>query len=120
MAQVLSRYLMQCLNKGENQMARGNMAKEAVIATLREAFGNKFLGKRDKKYYVIADDGENGDVQIAISLTCPKVEIEFAETPSSDIEQDNGSQPTASAPEPVEFTQEEQDNIDRLMKMFNL
>jgi len=101
-------------------MARGNIAKEAVIATLKEAFGSNFLGERDKKYYVIADDGENGNVQIAISLTCPKVEIEFAETPSSGIEQDKDSRPTTSAPEPVEFTQEEQDNIDRLMKMFNL
>ena len=101
-------------------MARGNIAKEAVIATLKEAFGSNFLGEKDKKYYVIADDGENGFVQIAISLTCPKVEIEFAETPSSEAERDNNTQSTVSAPEPVEFTQEEQDNIDRLMKMFNL
>lgn len=111
---------MQCLDKGENQMARGNIAKEAVIATLKEAFGSKFLGEKDKKYYVTADDGENGFVQIAISLTCPKVEIEFAETPSSEVEQGNGTHSTASAPEPVEFTQEEQDNINRLMEMFNL
>ena len=111
---------MKCLDKGENQMARGNIAKEAVIATIKEAFGGKFLGEKDKKYYVIADDGENGAVQIAISLTCPKVEIEFAEMPSSGEEQENVSQPTTSAPEPVEFTQEEQDNINRLIKMFNL
>lgn len=100
-------------------MVRGNIAKEAVIAALKAAFGDKFLGEKDKKYYVIADDGENGNVQIAVSLTCPKVEVEFAETPSSSANQDNAPQPTASASD-IEFTPEEQDNIDRLMKMFDL
>lgn len=100
-------------------MVRGNIAKEAVIAALKKAFGDKFLGEKDKKYYVIADDGENGNVQIAVALTCPKVEIEFAETPSSGIDQDNAPTPVAPASD-IEFTPEEQDNIDRLMKMFNL
>lgn len=56
-------------------MAKGSIAKEAIVRKLAEAFGEDFLGEYDKKYYVKAK--ENGQyVQIAISLTCPKTPVE--------------------------------------------
>ena len=56
-------------------MAKGSIAKEAIVRKLSEAFGEDFLGEYDKKYYVKAK--ENGQyVQIAISLTCPKTPVE--------------------------------------------
>lgn len=56
-------------------MAKGSIAKDAVVEKIAEAFGEDFLGSYDKKYYVRAK--ENGQyIQIAISLTCPKTPVE--------------------------------------------
>ena len=58
--------------------ARGTVAKQEVTEKLREAFGDNFIGEHEKKIYVWANDG--GDrVQIAITLTCPKIQIETGE-----------------------------------------
>ena len=52
-------------------MAKGAVAKQAVINRIAEAFGTDFIGEVDKKVYVWAT--ENGErVQIAMALTCPK------------------------------------------------
>ena len=65
-------------------MAKGTVAKQKVTETIREAFGINFIGEYDKKLYVLANDGGEM-VQIAISLTCPKVQVEFAaSTPVGD------------------------------------
>ena len=51
---------------------RGTVAKQEVTEKLREAFGDNFIGEHEKKIYVWANDG--GDrVQIAITLTCPRI-----------------------------------------------
>ena len=56
-------------------MAKGSIAKDAVVEKIAEAFGEDFLGSYDKKDYVRAK--ENGQyIQIAISLTCPKKPVE--------------------------------------------
>ena len=56
-------------------MAKGSIAKDAVVEKIAEAFGEDFLGSYDKKYYVRAK--ENGQyMQIVISLTCPKTPVE--------------------------------------------
>lgn len=56
-------------------MAKGSIAKDAVVEKIAEAFGEDFLGSYDKKYYVRAK--ENGQyIQIAISLICPKTPVE--------------------------------------------
>lgn len=54
--------------------SRGTIAKENVVRKIVEAFGNDYIGEADKKIYVWADDGGQR-VQIAIAMTCPKVEI---------------------------------------------
>ena len=56
-------------------MARGAEAKIVVANKLMEIFGNDYIAEVDKKHYVWANDGGER-VQIAISLTCPKVFIE--------------------------------------------
>lgn len=107
-------------------MAKGNAAKEAVIAKIKAAFGDKYLGEKDKKVYVLADDAENGEMQIALTLVCPSKPIpleEFDNAATSKAAPDLGFEwgevtPT-SAPQ-LEITEEEQENIDRLMKMFDL
>lgn len=60
-------------------MARGNIAKTEVQRIISEAFGDNYIGEIDKKIYVLANDGGE-QVQIAISLTCPKVSVEMPNT----------------------------------------
>jgi hypothetical protein len=38
-------------------MARGNVAKSAVIEKIKQAFGNDFVAVVDSKVYVWANDG---------------------------------------------------------------
>ena len=55
-------------------MAKGQIAKDFVEKKIQAAFGADYVGTVDKKIYVTAM--ENGEkVQVAISLTCPKVPI---------------------------------------------
>lgn len=56
---------------------RGEGAKNNVVKKIQEAFGEDFIGIRDKKIYVNAiDSPSNEKLQIAITLTLPKVTID--------------------------------------------
>ena len=104
-------------------MAKGDFAKNNVIAKLQKAFGNDFIGEYSKKIYVWEDD--NGEkVQIAISLTHPKAYV--SSVPQEDADggicfdapQNNVIATTGFVP--AEITQEEQDNLATLLAKFNL
>lgn len=90
---------------------KGAVAKENVIEIIKKTFGQDFLGEQDKKLYVLADDGGE-KVQIAISLTCPKVGIE---TMSAEPRSETAKQPAA-----VEVTQEETETLSTLLKKLGL
>lgn len=95
--------------------ARGTVAKQEVTEKLREAFGDNFIGEYEKKIYVWANDG--GDrVQIAITLTCPKIQIETG-TVSADSDP---AFPTAASAQSIEFTDQEKKNLEDLMARLNL
>ena len=52
-------------------MAKGDTIKKEIAAKLAEAFGDRWIGEVDKKYYI--SGRENGEtIQIAVALTCPK------------------------------------------------
>lgn len=56
-------------------MAKGQEAKDKVIAVLQEAFGDSFLGIVDKKVYLLSE--ENGEAtQVCLAMTCPKTPID--------------------------------------------
>lgn len=58
-------------------MARpGEIAKEKIESIMRLAFKDRFLGVQDKKLYIMIPDGEHGETQISITLTCPKTGID--------------------------------------------
>ena len=65
---------------------------------------------------------ENGEkVQIAISLTCPKVDVSFAAQPLKGMDWNETITPTAQVSLPVtEVTQEERDTITELMNRLGL
>lgn len=107
-------------------MARGNDAKEIVIKKIAETFGTDYLGLYDKKIYVQAKEGGEM-VQIAISLTCPKVPVQFsAAAANDDGDWDFSDTPKApvvsavQAPPVPEITEEEKQNLADLMARLGL
>lgn len=85
-----------------------------------------FIGSYDKKYYFLEE--ENGEqVQIAISLTCPKNPIQV----DSSVSLDDGdfdftddapktSKVAVSVAPPAEISEEEKKNIAELMAKLGL
>lgn len=108
-------------------MARGQIAKDLVEKKIIEAFGQNYIGIQDKKLYVIAK--ENGeDIQIAISLTCPKVPLDLGEKARREAEMDidaGGAFGAASVQAPVykkatEISEEEKYNLQKLMERLGI
>lgn len=90
---------------------RGAAAKDYVTKKIQETFGPDFLGIVDKKLYInVKENGEN--LQVAISLTCPKENLEFDSAPS--VKNDEGTAATA------QFTQKEKETIEELMRRVGL
>ena len=106
-------------------MARGNIAKDLVEKKIIAAFGADYVGTADKKIYVQAL--ENGEkVQIAISLTCPKVPITVDNTVQIgdyNFEDSTLTTVTTSAAGgfiPAEISDEERANVAALMARLGL
>ena len=95
-------------------MARGANAKAAVENKIAAAFGEDYIGMYDKKLYVWADDGGER-VQIAISMTCPKTKFS--------VEGDSFPEGNFGTPDtyvPAEMTENEMDNVRRLIQELGL
>ena len=89
-------------------MAKGNIAKQNIENKIKEVFGADYIGIFDKKLYLWADDGGER-VQVALTMTCPKVFV--------------GVDAPAEAPDefqPAEITQQEQDNLKMLIERLGL
>ena len=97
--------------------ARGTVAKQNVINQIAEAFGQNYVGEYDKKLYVIADDG-GSPVQIAISLTCPKVEIAVGDAVQHTAVEPGARRETAVIEQ--EMTAEEKETIKTLFERLGL
>lgn len=91
---------------------KGTIAKTNVENKIKEAFGSDFVGIADKKLYVLAEDGGQ-KVQIAISLTCPKVGLDVDAPVGNSFVEGTG------APV-VEMTAEEEANIQTLIAKLGL
>lgn len=121
---------------------KSDIAKSEVERKIALAFGDDFIGVQDKKIYVWADAGGER-IQIAISMTAPKVWIEGESaakptvvTPkvAGDVppweEDTSGTGWDFSAPSQVnvvatppaasEITKEEKENIATLMARLGL
>ena len=104
-------------------MAKGAIAKQNVINKLQAAFGADYIGEYDKKYYVWSQ--ENGErVQIAISLTCPKVPVEVSATAATgdfNFEDDApGVVVAAGGFQAAEITDDERARVRDLMRALDL
>ena len=106
-------------------MAKGTQAKENLINKIIDDNRSNFIGLYDKKYYFWAS--ENGEqIQIAISLTCPKNPIAVDKNINLDGGDFDFSDESKSAAiaitsaEPAEITEEEKKNIADLMAKLGL
>ena len=104
-------------------MAKGAVAKQAVINRIAEAFGTDFIGEVDKKVYVWAT--ENGErVQIAMALTCPKTPVEPPDADGGDWNFEDAPAATGTVAAPVktaaEISEAEKKNIADLMSRLGL
>lgn len=96
--------------------AKGSVAKLFVENKIKEVFGKDFIGMADRKLYIWADDGGQ-KVQIAISLTCPKVGLDIE---GNGFVDDTGLMGTYTGEPVIEITPEEEENIQTLIKKLNL
>lgn len=103
-------------------MAKGVLAKKVLINKIIGALSDEYVGTSDNKYYfAIPENGEK--VQIAITLTCPKVGIDtsgnkinpkeeagldFSYTPPEVVAQ-------TKREEKVEADAAEQENVKKLL-----
>jgi hypothetical protein len=106
-------------------MAKGAEAKSRVVAKLKEAFGDAFLGEMNGKYYVESkEDGET--IQVAINLTCPKVLFEKSAAaapvvaPTSAFGPGSAASMAAPTPPPADIGEEERANVNRLIAELGL
>ena len=104
-------------------MAKGTIGKQNVINKIKQAFGADFIGEYDKKIYVWTT--ENGErIQIALSLTCPKVPVAISDNPTTgdfNFEDDAPNVVVAAgAYQPAEITKEERERVNYLMKRLGL
>lgn len=99
--------------------AKGTIAKTNVENKIKEAFGNDFVGIADKKLYVWAEDGGQ-KVQIAISLTCPKVGLDSEAPTGNSFVEGSGIVGTYVGEPIVEMTPEEEANIQTLIEKLGL
>lgn len=103
---------------------KGALAKEAVTKKIAEAFGSDYIGESDKKLYVWGD--ENGEkIQIAISMTCPKVLFsgdsdQTGFNSSASNGEMNFDTITDDIPKKVEISVDEKKNIENLMAKLGL
>ena len=102
---------------------RGTKAKENVLEIIKKAFGNDYIGVVDKKIYISAIDDGGERVQIALSMTCPKVMINTVNT--SELSYNTGrdfsnDDVVAVAPDKVEISDEERENVRKLMQRMGL
>ena len=104
-------------------MAKGTIGKQNVINKIKQAFGADFIGEYDKKIYIWTT--ENGErIQIALSLTCPKVPVAISGNPTTgdfNFEDDAPNVVVAAgAYQPAEITKEERERVNDLMKRLGL
>ena len=95
-------------------------AKEEAFQRIAKEFGTDTVGIYDKKLYVnIMKDGS--PVQIAISLTCPKIPVGIVgKSDSINFEDTTLPEVAPTRFSPAEYTPEERQTIEDLMKALGL
>ena len=102
-------------------MAKGQIAKQKLADRLAAALGGDWIGEYDKKYYCWSE--ENGErMQIALTLTCPKNPVGQVSSNSTELNFENMGETKASPVNftPAEISDEERENVRKLMETLGL
>lgn len=100
-------------------MAKGQTGKDNVLKKIIQALGEDYIGEYDKKYYTWAQD-DSDRIQVAITLTCPKIYRGVEETESGDYSWGETDTSVKKVSEPAQVTQKEQETLAELMAKLGL
>ena len=93
---------------------RGDGAKNTAFKKIQEAFGEDYIGVRDKKIYVYAVDYPNNEkLQVAITLTLPKITITADEV-------EKGAEVGAVAEPTFELSEADKKKVEELKKILGI
>lgn len=95
---------------------KGAQARERVIKTIQQAFGENFIGINDKKLYVNQSEDDGAIYQFAIAITMPKNRIEKYSSNAIPENVVGEVDPTVVEPKKDVISQEEIDIVDQLLK----
>lgn len=97
-------------------MAKGAIAKDALLARFKAALGSDYLGTDDGKKFYFRSSENGEEVQIAVTMTCPKTPFAAPAVAA------NGTLDFESAPvaPKVAMQEDEKATLDRLMKELDL
>lgn len=62
---------------------KGTTAKENIAKKIIEIFGQENVREYNKKLYINTADSDGTPVQVCITMSCPKVAIDFMEAANS-------------------------------------
>lgn len=95
---------------------KGAQARERVIKTIQQAFGENFVGINDKKLYVNQAEDDGAIYQFAIAITMPKNRIEKYSSNAIPENVVGEVDPTVVELKKDVISQEEIDIVDQLLK----
>lgn len=100
---------------------RGDAARQNVMDIICKAFGEDFVGIQDKKIYVWAQDGVNGEkIQFAVSITMPKTPIAGGGDNAPSTSSSGGVSAPATEFTPTELAPEDKAKIEDLKRKLNI
>lgn len=98
---------------------RGDIAKQYVIDTIAQTFKDSFVCIKDKKIYLNIKENQE-IIQIAISLTVPKVQVQAQSatqtTAGTDWRESTNDSSQKSSAGPVSLSPEDEEAVRRLME----
>ena len=96
---------------------KGSIAKATIEEKLKSLYTTDYIGKEGNKIYIWESDGAE-KVQIAITLTCPKIQLDIPQSGATlDGHTANG---IASASGNKEITEEEKSKLEAMLEKLNL
>lgn len=97
--------------------AKGSVAKATIEEKLKSLYTTDYIGKEGNKIYVWESDGAE-KVQIAITLTCPKVQLDVPQPGSTADGYTTSGIISASGNK--EVTEEEKSRLEAMLERLNL
>ena len=96
---------------------KGSVAKATIEEKLKSLYTTDYIGKEGNKIYVWESDGAE-KVQIAITMTCPKIQLDIPQ-PGVTLEGYTADGIT-SASGNKEITEEEKSKLEAMLEKLNL